>query len=299
MGRAGEPVAVITEIRMGRGEVRVKTAGEEIWRRALPLHALQPGDQVSVTEDGLARLVFSGGRGTQAVTEGNSPFTVQAPAGPLVAERLRAVMDGILQYLSGKRKDLTYLPLVTRVLPEPGRILLVSPRETRLFPGPIAFEWAGPDRLRYTLRVLGPQGPVWAQAGLRRQPLAYPATAPALSAGVPYAWELEASGHPAQRAPFEILPPAEAARIRAALALLDPAALAGYSRATLRLMRAGLLVQEGLHHDARQELLAGIRTDPNEPTLHLLLGQVYEQVGLRGLSEDAFREVQALTARRP
>lgn len=296
---ADEPVAVITEIRMGQGAVRVKPAGEEIGRAPLPLLALRAGDQVSAEGDARAVLVFTGGRGIQSVTAANSPFTVQAPGGALIAERLQGVVNDVLQFLSGKRKELAYLSLSTRVIPDPSRILLLSPRETRLFPGPVAFEWTGSERLRYRVRVLGPQGLVWEQANLPRRALTYPATAPALSAGSAYAWELEPASQPAQRAAFELLPAAEAARVQSALALLQASALPGYPRTTVALMRAGLLFREGLHAEARRELLSAIAADPDEPTLHLLLGQIYERIGLKELAEEEFREAQILTTRKP
>lgn len=293
-----EPVAVITEIRMGQGAVRVKPGGEEIGRAPLPLLALRAGDQVSAEGDARAVLVFTGGRGPQSVTAANSPFSVQAPGGALIAERLQGVVNDVLQFLSGKRKELAYLSLSARVIPDPSRVLLLSPRETRLFPGPVTFEWIGPERLRYRVRVLGPRGLVWEQANLPRRTLAYPATAPALRAGSAYAWELEPGGQAALRATFELLPASEAARVQSALAWLQASALPGYPRTTVALMRAGLLFQEGLHAEARRELLSAIAADADEPTLHLLLGQLYERIRLKEPAEDEFREAHILTTRK-
>lgn len=163
----------------------------------------------------------------------------------------------------------------------------------------MTFEWAGSNHLRYRIRVLSPQGLLWEQPNLPRWPLSYPEAAPALRAGVPYTWELEAKGHPVQRAQFELLPASEADRVQAALALLPPSMLAGYPRNTVVLMRAGLLFQEGLYHEARRELVAGIAADPDEPTLHVLLGHVYERVGLKELAAEEFEEAQFLSTRKP
>ncbi len=296
-GWAGEPVAVITEIRREQGEVRVRPAGEADWRLPQLLLALRPGDQVSAEGESRTVLVFTGG-GAQVVSQANSPFTVQAPAGETGIQRLGALVARVTTFLLGQQKDLTtYRSLSVRSTR--GQVpLILSPRETRLLAGPVTFEWAGPDRLRYSVRVLGPQGLVWGQASLPRQTLGYPATAPALSPGVTYTWELETSGHPVQRTQFELLPDAEAARVQAALALVQPASLPGYPRNTVTLMRAGLFFQERLYHDARRELLARIKADPDEPTLHLLLGQVYDRVGLKELAEEEFREAQILTTRK-
>src|SRR6202158_4325926 len=77
---AADPVGVLTEIRAEKGRVEVKRAGESEWKAAQPLLALRPGDQIRVTGEARASLVFTGGRGAQAVSAANSPFTAQPPA---------------------------------------------------------------------------------------------------------------------------------------------------------------------------------------------------------------------------
>jgi hypothetical protein len=163
----------------------------------------------------------------------------------------------------------------------------------------VSFEWAGPDRLRHGIRVLGPQGLLWEQGDLPRQPCNYPETAPALRASGRYSWELAARGYPVQRTRFELLSSDEAERIHAALALLEPGMLAGYPQNTMVLLRAGLFFQEGLYHAARREVLAGIAAAPEEPTLHLLLGRVNERVGLKDLAAEAFAEARLRSTRHP
>lgn len=130
--------------------------------------------------------------------------------------------------------------------------IILAPRDTRVLPGAVAFEWPGSDRLTYQVRLRGPQGAVvWERADLGRRPLAYPASAPKLTPGARYTWEL------------------------------------------------GLLFQESLYADARRELVAAIAAAPEEATLHLLLGQVYDRTGLRSLAADEFDEAEALAAPRP
>jgi len=294
---AAEPVAVLTEFRAGKGEVRVKRANETDWTAPQPLLALRPGDQIRVTADGRAVLAFTGG-GAETVSAANSPFTVQAPRGESGSERVRGLLAGVTQFLLGQQKEPTYQSLSVRSLAaEPPRIL--SPRETRLLPGPVTFEWAGHRSLRYRVRVSGPQGVEWEQGDLPRQPVEYPASAPPLRPGTRYAWDVDTPGQPVQRAQFEILSTAEAARIQAALADLRPATLAAYPPNTVVLMRAGLLFQEGLYADARRELQAGIAADPDEPALRLLLGYVYDRVGLAELAASEFDEAQYLSTRKP
>ena len=292
---AQEPLAVLTEIQVKRGKVEVKTAADPDWQAPKPLLSLKPGDQVRVIGEGRAVLVFTGGRGTQIVTQSNSPFTVQAQTGEGVTDRARAIMGNVTNFLLGQQREKTYQSLSVRsVRPQPPVIL--APRDSRVLPGALNFEWSGSDRLKYRVRLLGPQGTVmWEQADLDRKPLAYPASAPALSPGVRYTWELETREHGVQRASFDVAQPADAARVKDALASLTPASAKGYPPATLSLMRAGLLFQETLYADARRELVTAIAADPEEPTLHLLLGHVYDRTGLKGLAANEFDEAEALT----
>ena len=123
-----------------------------------------------------------------------------------------------------------------------------------MLPGAVTFEWTGSDTLRYKIRVLGPQGLLWEQANLPRKPVSYPASAPVLEPGVRYTWQLEPTGQPMQQAEFEILPAAEAARVRESLDILAPASLPGYPPSSIALMRAGYELRDGLYADARREL---------------------------------------------
>jgi adenylate cyclase len=292
---AADPVAVLTEIRPGQGEVRVKLSGETDWRAPRPLLVLRPGDQVRVRGDGRAVVVFAGGRATQVVSRANSPFIIQAPRPATGAERVQGLLGSVTDFLLGQQSDPSYRPLTTRSLRQ--RPVIVSPRETRLLPGPVRLEWQGSDHLRYRIRVIGPRGLVWDQGDLPRQLYEYPAVAPALDPGVRYVWELEAPGHPPQQASFELLPAAEADRVRADLALLRPGTLAGVPANTVVVLRAAHLLQEGLYHEARRELLAGIATDPDEPTLHQVLGWAYERTGLKELAAESFAEAHFLSTR--
>jgi hypothetical protein len=297
LASAADPVGVLTEIRAERGRVEVKRAGEAEWKPAQPLLALRPGDQLRASSEARASLVFTGGRGTQAVTAANSPFTVQQPAATGAGDKARALVGSVTDFLAGKQKDLAYLPLSVRSV-KPPRVAQLQPRATKLLPGTVTFEWSGSDTLRYKVRVLGPQGLLWEQANLRRKPLAYPGSAPALEPGVRYLWQLEAAGQPVQQTEFQILPAGDAERVRESLASLAPASLPGYSPSSVALMRAGYVFRDGLYADARRELLTALAADPDEPTLHLLLGQVYETIGLGELAQREFIEARDLSGRR-
>ncbi len=293
---AADPVAVLTEIRPGKGEVRLKRPEDADWAAPRALQALRAGDQVRVTADGRVTVTFTGG-GSQSVTAATSPFTVQAPRGETSASRAKGVVGGVTQFLLGQPKTPVYQALSVRAGAPPPRAL--GPRDTRVLPGSITFEWSGPPRSDYRVQLLGPQGPVWEQSGLPRRPLAYPAAAPPLSPGTRYSWTLEIPGQAPQRAEFEVLPEPDAARVRSALADLTPAALEGQDGSPLVLMRAGLFFQEGLYADARRELMAAIVKDPDEPTLRQLLGYVYDRMGLTDLAAQEFDEAEFLATRKP
>jgi hypothetical protein len=296
--RAADPVAVLTELRMERGQVQVKRAGESQWAVPQPLLALRPGDQLRAMGEARAVLVFTGGRGVQSVSASNSPFTVEAPVSGGSSEKLRGVLGSVADFLVGKQKDLNYLPLSVRAA-RPPRVMPISPRDTKLASGPVVFEWSGSDGLRYRLRVSGPEGVLWQESNLRRQPLTYPASAATLSPGVRYSWEVEGPGQPIQRAEFELLSAAEAARVRETMDLITPAALPGSSRSSVAVMRAGWLFQQQLYADSRRELMTALAADPDEPTLHVLLGQVYERTGLGDMATREFIEARDLSSRKP
>jgi hypothetical protein len=282
---AADPIAYITEIqKKGAGDVGVRAAGEGDWKTPRPLLALRPGDQIRAQGDARVVVLFHAGGGTKTVTAANSPFTVAPVAGGGGGGQLRTVTASVSQFLLGKQETPQYRKLATRGLcAEP---LIVSPRHTRLFAGELRFEWEGCDRYRYTVRLVGPQGVLWQQKDLPRQALVYPAAAPPLTPGVPYRWELEAPGHPIERAQFEILTDGEAQRIRGTLAVLDRAP--GYSPVTLVVMRTAVLFEEGLYDEARRQLQTALAAQPNEPNLWMLEGYVYQRIGLASLAADAF-----------
>jgi hypothetical protein len=294
---AADPVGVLTEIRAERGQVEVKRAGETQWTAAQPLLALRPGDQLRVTGEARAALVFTGGRGAQAVSSGNSPFTIQAPAAAAAGDKVKGLVGSVTDFLSGKQKDLAYLPLSVRSV-RPPRVGQLGPRATQVLPGAVSFEWSGSDMFRYKVRVLGPPGLLWEQGDLHRKPVPYPASAPALEPGVRYVWQLETAGQPVQQTEFEILRAAEAARVRESLDMLVPGSLPGYPPSSVALMRAGYELRDGLYADARRELLTALAGDPDEPTLHFLLGQVYDTIGLGELAQREFIEARDLSNRR-
>src|SRR5262249_60760442 len=124
------------------------------------------------------------------------------------------------------------LRLSGRGVPPP-KVPQIEPRATKLLGTPVVFEWSGSNTLRYKIRLPGPHGQIWEQESLPRKAFAYPSSAPALEPGVSYTWELEPTGQPMQQTEFQLLPPADAARVRESLGLLSPGSLPGYSASSV------------------------------------------------------------------
>ena len=291
-----DPVALLTEIRPGQGEIRVKLSTETEWKAPLPLLSLRQGDQVRVTRNARAVLAFVGGQGPMTIVAANSPYTVQGKAGGASEGKAPELLTTLTRILMGKKKDLAYTPLTTRSAKHPPRIL--APRDGKLLDLPV-LEWTGPDRTRYAVRLFGPQGLVWEQGNLARAPLPYPPSALPLRPGVVYRWELETADFPVQHGRFAMLSSSEVVGIRETLSALEPGALPAYPKNTVAVMRAGFLLDQELYTDAYTELLAALRADPDEPSLHLLLGHVYERTGLPALAAEEFDEAQYLSSRTP
>jgi hypothetical protein len=345
LAHGADPVAVLTEIEFSRGKVEVASGGAG-WSAPKPLQSLRDGDQIRVDGAGRAVLVFTGGRGTQIVDRNNSPYTVRAKSDAGAADRAKAVIGGVTNFLMGQQRDRTYQSLSVRGV----ETTVLGPRgNSKVRPDKVTLEWLGSDTIGYTVRLKakGSSDTIWEQNDVQRAQvkestspppltnskhfweLSYPASAPALTAGRRYCVELipmtpEARAElQAQKKPgglaaggsvsksrcdgsadgallageFEIATLAEVSKVRDELALLTPEKAPGYTPATLALIRAGLLFQHGLYADARREAEAGIAKSPDEPTLYLLLADIYDRTGLRRQASRFFDQAEDLRSR--
>ena len=294
---ATDGIAVIIEIRVNAGDVQVRRSDETAWRQAQPLLTLRPGDQINVRQDARVTLAFIGSRGTRVLGAADSPFIVvdEPPKGPV--ERARETVGAIVQFLIGANREPTRVPIGVRPSPLM-RVTILSPRDSRLLPGPVTFEWTGSHSVRYRIRVLGPEGTVWEAGDVMLGQTVYPAGAPPLLTGVRYQWQLEAPNAPTQQAYFELLGADQADRIRTTLDLLTSERISQGSGSGVVALKSGFLIQQGLYSEARKELVSAAKADPTEPTLHFLLGMVYEQVGLVDMAGREFWEAHDLVSRR-
>jgi hypothetical protein len=292
LGAEPEVAAMITEIRVGQGRVEVGSAGTERWRPASPLLALRDGDVVAATGDAWAVVVLSGGRAVR-VDEASSPFPVARPAaGEGRLHKGLRILEASLDFLSTTHRDLLFGNLGSRAGVKPPVIL--TPRNGPVLPESVVFEWRGSRSSRYGVRILGPAGVVLERSDVADTRFAYPADAPPLTPGVRYTFQLVPAWHPPQAVWFEVVAPDRARRIREDLRDLETALPAERPGATAVILSTGFLAERGLLHDARLRVADALVRQPEEPTLHFLLGDLTARQGLAQESMEAFAEARFL-----
>ncbi|MBI3825938.1 MAG: hypothetical protein HY294_08080 [Candidatus Rokubacteria bacterium] len=285
---------MLTEIKVGRGRVEMKTGGAD-WRPATPLSALRAGDQVRASGDAIAVVLLTGGRGTVKVDTAASPYTVAAPSGDGKVDKAKSLLTSSLGFLSAGSKEPPKAVLSTRAATRPPEVL--TPRNGPVLPDSLVFEWQGSQFSRYTVRIVDPSGVVLERKGVVGARFPYPADAPVLKPAVRYRFQVEALNHPAYETWFEVVDPGRAAAVRQSLEQLEASLGPGVSPNSLAAVRIGALAADGYLHDARLLALAALARDPDEPALHMLLGNVYLKTGLPRLAAESLDEAQFLLSR--
>ena len=309
-----EPVGVVTELHIKEGRIEIKPSDGGGWEVVKPLRSLRPGDQLRAIGPARSVILLSGTSEVTVVTAKNSPFIVVAPRQSTFLDRAKSKLRDGAETVAGDRKPHIRAGIVSSLQAMPGGKtykdmavrsvraqppIILAPRDTRVMPGAVVFDWAGSDRLKYALKLRDPQGSVlWERANVEGRPASYPATAPKLAPGARYTWELSTREHGMQRASFEVASVADAARVTDALGVLAKDTGDGHPPVTLALMRASVLFKERLYADARRELVAAVGSSPDEPTLHLVLGHIYDRTGLWSLASSEFDQAAALAAPR-
>ena len=287
-----ETVGMITEIKTGRGRLEVRSGGD--WRRAGPLQALRAGDAVRATDDAVAVVMLSGG-GTVKIEAANSPYTVAARADDTRTQKARTLVQAGLGFLAAGQREAPTAVLSTRSATKPP--VVIAPRNTSVLPGPLALEWAGSRFARYTVRLVGPSGPVFERRGVAGGRLDYPSDAPALTPGTRYTIQVASGEQAPQEAWFEVLDADRARMVADDLAALTQSFAGGASRNSAAVVRAGMLASAGLLHDARRVVLDALASDPDEAALHQVLGNLYQKSGLGELAAESYDEAQFLLTR--
>lgn len=284
-----EAVAVITELKPNRGEIQIRLAGKKTAEKPGPLQSLYVGTQVVATKDATAVILFTEGMKTVTVDERNSPFEIK-PA-DAKAGQAGAGVKQVASLLLGKKKPPAYVPLAVRGGKHPPT--QISPRETKLMTDVPTFKWMGMEMQPGTLRVHGPEGLLWTAENIALTQIKYSPSAPRLKPNVEYSWSIEKKGFPVEKARFTIMAPEEAKLVQEQLKSLDAAA--GLSKTTLVILKANFLLSRGLYYEAREILTEAASADPDEPAIHLLLGETYEKTGLKNLALEEYGEAQFLS----
>lgn len=286
-----EAVAVITELKLNRGDIQIRLPGKMAPEKPAPLQSLYAGTQIAVSKDASAVILFTEGMKTVTLNEKNSPFEVKAPEAKTGSGGVKQVAS----FLLGKKKPPAYIPLATRGAMHPPTLL--SPRTTKLLTDLPTLQWMGMERQPGTVRVYGPEGLLWEAKDIALTQIKYPSSAPRLKSGVEYSWAMEKKGFPPEKAHFKILTPEEAKKVQQQLIALE--VTAGLSKTTLATLKTGLLISQELYHEAKEIVAEAIKNDPDEPTLHFLLGEIYDKTGLKNLATEEYSEAQFLLKTRP
>ncbi len=295
-GQGAETTGVITEIKIGRGTVEVRS-GSADWRVAAPLGSLRAGDQIRAAADAVAVVLLTGGRGTVRVAASNSPYTV--PAAPVdgKVDRAKALLASSLGFLAASSKEPPKAVLSTRSTARPPEIL--TPRNGPVLPESLVFEWQGSQFSRYTVRIMDPAGVVLERKGVVGARFSYPADAPELTPAVRYRFQVEALGRRPYETWFELVDRQRAAEVQQGLEQLQSSLGPGTSASSLAIAKIGTLAADGYFHDARLVALSALASDPDEPTLHIVLANLYLKTGLPRLAAESMDEARFLMSRDP
>jgi hypothetical protein len=291
--RAQEAVAVITELKFNRGDIQLRSTSGAAPVRPAVLQSLYSGNVIQTTKDALAVVFFTDGSRTVTVDEKTPSFEIKAGQGKNspAGSRVKEVADMLL----GKKKPPNYVALSVRGKAQPPTLL--SPRNTKLLSDLPTFYWMGMNQQPGTVKVFGPEGMIWSADNISLTKIAYPASAPRLQPDVEYAWLIEKKGGEVNRVSFRLLRPAEADAIKERLG--DLAGVSGNSKTTLAVLKANFLMSKNLYHDAREILTEAIAADGDEPTVHFVLAELYDKIGLKGLAGDEYNEAEFLSKGKP
>jgi hypothetical protein len=283
-----EPIGVITELKLNRGDIQIQLPGKNTSQRPAVLQSLFPGTRILASKDAVAVILLMDGSKIITVNEKNSPIEIK---GVQAKGREPNALEQVAVLLLGKKQPPTYVALATRG--GKGRPTILSPRDTKLMSEAPNLQWMGMDQQTGTVRVFGPQGLIWTAENLALTQIKYPSSAPPLLPGTEYSWSLEKNGFPPEKTSFKLLPSEDALRIQERFASLQKTA--AVTSTTLAILKASFLISNELFHETREILIAALRTDPDEPTLHLLLGDLYDRTGLKNLAADEYGEAEFLS----
>jgi hypothetical protein len=291
------PVAVLTSC---RGPVTVIRADGKTTTATFGL-SLNDGDEVKTGADAEAEIMFSAGNWVAVGSNSNMrikgrPAGTASEAGKVVEVKEAESFEVVSNFLKLRSSEGTGSISGLRSADKAAALVPVAPVQTKVRGTNPTFQWKIDDpSTELRLTVYGESGVQWQSDISDATALTYPTDAPTLAPGVSYSWTLETTDpmvSPPLRttaAFFEIAAPTDVATLDQELGAIE-AKKPG--PVTYHLMRASLFFDRGLMADAIGETEAAVAADPDNGSLHAIMGRLYAEAGR---THEAIQEMQKST----
>jgi hypothetical protein len=250
--------------------------------------ALSEGDEVKTGADAEAEIMLASGNWVQVGA--NSSMRIKGQPGSKPKEQNFEVVQNFLKL---KSTEGTSSISGLRSGDKKSDLRAVSPCQTKVRDARPTFQWNAEDpSLELQFVVYNETGIHWQTTVSGATSVAYPADAPALVPGVSYSWTLETSDplvSPPLRTTasfFEIIAPNDVTALDKDLASIEAKKPGATS---YHLMRASLFFDRGLVSDAIAETQAAVAADPENASLHAILGRLYAETGR---TDEAMQEME-------
>jgi len=239
---------------------------------------LVEGDEVKTGADAEAEIMFASGNWVSVGA--NSSMKIKGQTGSKPKEQNFEVVQNFLKL---KSSEGTSSISGLRSGDKSSALVATSPCQTKVREARPTFRWSAEDpSLELNFVLYNESGVHWQSTVSSGASVAYPTDAPALVPGVSYSWTLETADplvSPPLRTPasfFEVIAPSDAKTLDEELASIDKKQP---GPTTYHLLRASLYFDRGLVSDAIAETQAAVATDPDNPSLHAILGRLYAETG--------------------
>jgi hypothetical protein len=256
--------------------------------------ALNDGDEVKTGADAEAEIMFAAGNWVQVGP--NSKMRIKGHPAAAKSSGEGETFEVVQNFLKLKSSEGTSSIGGLRSAEKASALVALAPVQTRVRDARPTFEWKAEDpgvELRFTL--YDESGVHWQSDVSGVTSVAYPTDAPALEPGVSYSWALETTDplvSPPLRTPaafFEVIANDDVAALDTELSAVDSKKP---GPVTYHLMRASLFFDRGLVEDAIRETETAVAADPDNGTLHAILGRLYAETGRTHDAVEALQKSQ-------
>ncbi|MDD3643251.1 MAG: hypothetical protein PHQ19_07320 [Candidatus Krumholzibacteria bacterium] len=280
-GEGDVPAAILLSC---TGEVTVARAGGDRTAGSFGM-ALYAGDEVLTDGGSEAEIHFENGTWLQVGANGRLMIkgagSERRAGGVEVGKKSFEVVQNMLRL---KDPAGTSSLASLRSAPQAPQIVLRSPCNTSIRPGPPLFVWEAPgldEPLRLTL--YGEDGVIHEAPARGSGSISYPDGSPALQPGIAYSWTVETTD-PLRIPPirsaaafFEILPAGDAAALDEELSAIDPSGIR--NEATYHFLRASAFFSHGLNEEAIAEMRGALEGDGGTREMRAILARLLAETG--------------------